>query len=113
MHAQRRIMPDLPAVAVFDTAFHATLPEDGYVYALPWSWYAEWGVRRFGFHGISVTWSLRRAAELLGRPAADLSLTVAHLGNGCSVTAVRGGASVSTSMGLTQLEGLVMGTRAG
>ncbi|HEY5520699.1 MAG TPA: acetate/propionate family kinase [Candidatus Limnocylindrales bacterium] len=113
MHAQRRIMPDLPAVAVFDTAFHATLPEDGYVYALPWSWYAEWGVRRFGFHGISVTWSVRRAAELLGRSAADLSLTVAHLGNGCSVTAVRGGASVSTSMGLTPLEGLVMGTRAG
>ena len=113
MHAQRRIMPDLPAVAVFDTAFHATLPEGGYVYALPWSWYAEWGVRRFGFHGISVTWSVRRAAELLGRPAADLSLVVAHLGNGCSVTAVRGGASVSTSMGLTPLEGLVMGTRAG
>ena len=113
MHAQRRIMPDLPAVAVFDTAFHATLPEDGYVYALPWSWYAEWGVRRFGFHGISVTWSVCRAAELLGRPAADLSLVVAHLGNGCSVTAVRGGASVSTSMGLTPLEGLVMGTRAG
>ncbi len=113
MHAQRRIMPDLPADAVFDTAFHATLPGDGYVYALPWSWYAEWGVRRFGFHGISVTWSVRRAAELLGRPAADLSLIVAHLGNGCSVTAVRGGASVSTSMGLTPLEGLVMGTRAG
>jgi acetate kinase len=113
IRAQRRIMPDLPAVAVFDTAFHATLPEDGYVYALPWSWYAEWGVRRFGFHGISVTWSVRRAAELLGRPAADLSLVVAHLGNGCSVTAVRGGASVSTSMGLTPLEGLVMGTRAG
>ena len=113
MRAQRRIMPNLPAVAVFDTAFHATLPEEGYVYALPWSWYSEWGVRRFGFHGISVTWSVRRAAELLGRPAADLSLIVAHLGNGCSVTAVRGGASVSTSMGLTPLEGLVMGTRAG
>ena len=113
MHAQRRLMPDLPAVAVFDTAFHATLPEDGYVYALPWSWYAEWGVRRFGFHGLSVAWSVRRATELLGRPAADLSLIVAHLGNGCSVTAVRGGASVSTSMGLTPLEGLVMGTRAG
>ena len=113
MHAQRRLMPHLPAVAVFDTAFHATLPEDGYVYALPWSWYAEWGVRRFGFHGLSVAWSVRRATELLGRPAADLSLIVAHLGNGCSVTAVRGGASVSTSMGLTPLEGLVMGTRAG
>ena len=113
MRAQRRAMPDLPAVAVFDTAFHASLPEAGYVYALPWSWYADWGVRRFGFHGISVAWSVRRCAELLSRPAGDLSIVVAHLGNGCSVTAVNRGASASTSMGLTPLEGLVMGTRAG
>jgi acetate kinase len=113
MRAGLKAIPNLPHVAVFDTAFHSTLPEDAYRYAVPERWYAEWGVRRYGFHGISVAWSAERAAELLGRPRAELGLIVAHLGSGCSVTAVDGGRSVATSMGLTPLEGLVMGTRSG
>lgn len=113
LRAQRALLPDVPAVGAFDTAFHATLTEQAFVYPLPWAWYEEWGIRRFGFHGLSVAWSVRRAAELLARPAEELCLVVAHLGSGCSVTAVRSGRSVSTSMGLTPLEGLTMGTRAG
>jgi len=109
----RALLPDIPQVAVFDTAFHATLEPAQYRYPVPTAWFEEWGIRRFGFHGISVAWSTARAAELLGRPAADLQLVVAHLGNGCSVTAVAGGRSLSTSMGLTPLEGLMMGTRPG
>jgi acetate kinase len=113
MRAGLAAIPQLPHVAVFDTAFHATLPEDAYRYPVPGEWYSEWGVRRYGFHGISVAWSSERAATLLDRPAAELRLVVAHLGSGCSVTAVDGGRSVATSMGLTPLEGLMMGTRAG
>jgi acetate kinase len=113
LRAQRQLLPTLPAVAVFDTGFHAGLPPEAFVYPLPWAWYDEWGIRRFGFHGLSVAWSLRRAVELLGRDPASLNLVVAHLGSGCSVTAVSAGRSVSTSMGLTPLEGLAMGTRAG
>jgi acetate kinase len=108
--------PQLPHVAVFDTAFHATLPEEGYRYPVPERWYREWGVRRYGFHGISVAWSAERAATLLGGvadPARQPNLVVAHLGSGCSVTAVSAGRSVATSMGLTPLEGLMMGTRSG
>jgi len=111
--AARRVLPELDHVAVFDTAFHAMLPEDARTYPLPLRWRDEWGIRRFGFHGLSVEWSVGRSAELLGRLSADLGLVVAHLGNGCSVTAVEGGRSVDTSMGLTPLEGLMMGTRAG
>ena len=106
-------LPKIPQVAAFDTAFHATLSEEQYVYPVPWRWTREYGIRRFGFHGLSVEWSMRRAAELLGRPAAELGLVVAHLGSGCSVTAVLNGRSVATSMGLTPMEGLMMGTRAG
>ena len=113
LRAQRDLLPDLPAVAAFDTAFHASLTEQAVVYPLPWAWYEDWGIRRFGFHGLSVAWSVRRAAELLARPADELCLVVAHLGSGCSVTAVQSGRSVSTSMGLTPLEGLMMGTRSG
>ncbi len=113
IRVQRELLPGVPCVAVFDTAFHASLPRDAYVYGLPWAWFEEWGVRRFGFHGLSVTWSVRRAAELLGAPAESLALVVAHLGSGCSVTAVKDGESVATSLGFTPLEGLVMGTRAG
>ena len=113
LRAQRELLPDVRAVAVFDTAFHATLTEEAFVYPLPWHWYAEWGIRRFGFHGTSVAWSVSRAAELLDQDAGMLRLIVAHLGSGCSVTAVDGGRSVSTSMGLTPLEGLAMGTRSG
>ncbi len=113
MRAALKAIPQLPHVAVFDTAFHATLPEDSYRYAVPERWYAEWGVRRYGFHGISVAWSAERAAQLLARPQEELGTIVAHLGSGCSVTAVDGGRSAATSMGLTPLEGLVMGTRSG
>ena len=113
MTAGLAAIPHLPHVAVFDTAFHATLPEEAYRYPVPERWYAEWGVRRYGFHGISVAWSAERAAALLARRVTDLRTVVAHLGSGCSVTAVDGGRSVATSMGLTPLEGLMMGTRAG
>jgi acetate kinase len=113
MTAGLAAIPALPHVAVFDTAFHATLPEEAYRYPVPERWYAEWGVRRYGFHGISVAWSAERAAALLERPIGDIRIVVAHLGSGCSVTAVDGGRSVATSMGLTPLEGLMMGTRAG
>jgi acetate kinase len=113
MTAGLAAIPHLPHVAVFDTAFHATLPEEAYRYPVPERWYAEWGVRRYGFHGISVAWSSERAAALLHRPVSDLRTVVAHLGSGCSVTAVDGGKSAATSMGLTPLEGLMMGTRAG
>ena len=109
--AARAALPGIPHAAAFDSAFHSTLPTEGFVYALPYDWYAKWGYRRYGFHGLSVAWSVERAASLLDRD--DLGLVVAHLGNGCSVTAVWQGRSVSTSMGMTPLEGLVMGTRAG
>jgi len=113
MAAGLAAIPHLPHVAVFDTAFHATLPEEAYRYPVPERWYTGWGVRRYGFHGISVAWSAERAAALLSRPVGELRTVVAHLGSGCSVTAVNGGRSVATSMGLTPLEGLMMGTRAG
>jgi len=113
LRAGRDVLPGIPHVAAFDTAFHASLPEAAYRYPVPDAWYRDAGVRRFGFHGISVEWAVRRTAELLARPPADLRLVVAHLGSGCSVTAVDGGRSVDTSMGLTPLEGLMMGTRAG
>jgi acetate kinase len=113
IRAQLSLRPELRAVAAFDTAFHATLADDAFVYPLPWRWYDEWGVRRFGFHGLSVEWSVRRAAELLERAPDSLALVVAHLGSGCSVTAVLDGRSVATSMGFTPLEGLAMGTRSG
>jgi acetate kinase len=111
--AARAALPDVPQAACFDTAFHAALPPAAHVYPLPYAWYTEWGVRRFGFHGLSVAWSVERAATLLGRQVADLSLAVAHLGSGCSVTAVLAGRSVDTSMGMTPLEGLMMATRSG
>jgi acetate kinase len=113
IRAGRSAVPAATHVAAFDTAFHAALPEDAIRYAVPARWAEEWGVRRYGFHGLSVAWATRRAGELLDRPPEALGLVVAHLGSGCSVTAVEGGRSVETSMGMTPLEGLVMGTRAG
>jgi acetate kinase len=113
MRAGRAARPDVPHVACFDTAFHAGLPEAAWRYPLPREWTELWGIRRFGFHGLSVAWAVRRAAELLDRSTADLRLVVAHLGSGCSVTAVEGGRSVDTSMGFTPSEGLMMGTRSG
>jgi acetate kinase len=105
--------PDVPHVACFDTAFHAGLPEAAWRYPVPRAWVERYGIRRFGFHGLSVAWATRRTAELLSRSPTDLRLVVAHLGSGCSVTAVQGGRSVDTSMGYTPYEGLMMGTRSG
>ncbi|MGW4966017.1 acetate/propionate family kinase [Nonomuraea sp. NPDC004186] len=105
----RKAFPEVPQVAVFDTAFHRTLAPEAYTYAVP----GEWGVRRFGFHGTSCAYVSRRAATFLRRDLADLNLIVLHLGNGASATAVSGGRSIDTSMGMTPLEGLVMGTRSG
>jgi acetate kinase len=110
VHAAR---PGLPQVAVFDTAFHQTMPPLAYRYAVPGEWYSRFGVRRYGFHGTSYRYVTQQAARLLGRPAHDLRLVAAHLGNGCSAVAVRDGVSVDTTMGLTPMEGLVMGTRSG
>ena len=105
--------PDVPQVAVFDTAFHHSIPPRAYRYAVPDDWYREHGVRRYGFHGTSHAYVTKQAARLLGRPLEETNLIVLHLGNGASATAVRGGKSIDTSMGLTPLEGLVMGTRGG
>jgi acetate kinase len=113
IRAARAALPNVPQVAAFDTAFHSTLSQEQFLYPVPWRWHREYGIRRFGFHGLSVEWSSQRAAELLGRPADGLALVVAHLGSGCSVTAVLNGRSVATSMGLTPMEGLMMGTRSG
>ena len=105
--------PDVPQVAVFDTAFHQTMPPHAYRYALPERLYQEQSVRRYGFHGTSYAYVVKALARHLDRPAASLDLVVAHLGNGASISAIRGGRSVDTSMGLSPLEGLVMGTRCG
>lgn len=113
IRAARRTWPHLPQVAVFDTAFHSTLPAAAYRYAVPSDWYDEFGVRRYGFHGTSYGYVCAGAADLLGRELDELDLVVAHLGNGASMAAVGKGRSVETSMGLTPLEGLVMGTRSG
>jgi acetate kinase len=113
IEAVRAARPDLPQVAVFDTAFHQTMPPRAFRYAVPEEWYTRYGVRRYGFHGTSHRFVSGRAAALLGRPPDELRLVTAHLGNGCSLAAVRDGVSVDTTMGLTTLEGLVMGTRSG
>jgi acetate kinase len=105
----RRAFPAVPHVAVFDTAFHATLPPRAFTYAVP----RAWNVRRYGFHGTSHAYVSRQAARVLGRPVQDVNVIVLHLGNGASASAVAGGRSIDTSMGLTPLEGLVMGTRSG
>lgn len=108
-----RQFPNLPQIGVFDTAFHQTLPKHAFMYALPYDLYQNQGVRRYGFHGTSHRFVTAQTAKVLGRPVSELNMVTAHLGNGCSATAVRGGLSVDTTMGLTPLEGLVMGTRSG
>ena len=113
VEAARALLPDVPHVAVFDTAFHYTIPDYAYVYPLPYEWYSDLGLRRYGFHGTSHLYVSRRAAALLGREPAEVNAITLHIGNGASACAVRGGVSVDTSMGLTPLEGLVMGTRSG
>lgn len=111
--AAQQSFPALPHVAVFDTAFHATLAPEAYTYPVPYEWTEKWGIRRFGFHGLSHEYCASRAVELIDRRTDDLRLVVAHLGHGASVTAVRNGQSVDTTMGFTPLEGLMMATRSG
>ncbi len=113
IEAVSAIRPGLPQVAVFDTAFHQTMAAPAFRYAVPEEWYTRYGVRRYGFHGTSHRFVSARAAALLGRPPGELRLVTAHLGNGCSAAAIRDGVSVDTTMGMTPMEGLVMGTRSG
>ncbi len=113
IYACKELLPDVPMVAVFDTAFHQSMPPEAYIYALPYEWYEKHGVRRYGFHGTSHMYVAYRAAEILEKPIEDLKIITCHIGNGASITAVDGGKSVDTSMGLTPLEGLMMGTRCG
>lgn len=113
IRAIQELMPGKPNVAVFDTAFHQTMPKEQYIYALPYEYYEKDRVRRYGFHGTSHKYVAERAADLLGKRPEEVNLITCHLGNGASLAAVRGGKSVATSMGLTPLEGLVMGTRCG
>lgn len=113
INACRKLMPGTPMVGVFDTAFHQTMPEEAYMYGLPYEYYQKYKIRRYGFHGTSHSYVSRKAAELLGKNYEDLKTIVCHLGNGASVSAVKNGKCVDTSMGLTPLEGLIMGTRSG
>ncbi|MCL5676359.1 MAG: acetate kinase [Firmicutes bacterium] len=113
INAAQAALPGVPQVAVFDTAFHSSMPRTAFLYALPYVLYKRYKVRRYGFHGSSHRYVSERAAELMGKPAEDLKIITCHLGNGASVAAVNGGHSVDTSMGFTPLEGLVMGTRSG
>ncbi|MCW8129795.1 MAG: acetate kinase [Planctomycetota bacterium] len=111
--AAQRVLPGVPHVACFDTAFHRSIGPAARGYPLPRAWSADWGIQRYGFHGLSHAYCARRAAELLGRPLEDLKLVVCHLGHGCSATAIAGGRSIDTTMGFTPLEGLMMATRSG
>jgi acetate kinase len=111
--ACKELMPSTPMVAVFDTAFHQTMPPESYIYALPYEYYEKYRVRRYGFHGTSHRYVTERAASMLGKPAEELKIITCHLGNGASLAAVKNGKCFDTSMGLTPLEGLVMGTRCG
>ncbi len=113
INACKELMPNTPMVAVFDTAFHQTMPEKAFLYGLPYELYKENHIRKYGFHGTSHKYVSQRAAEILGEDIKDLKLVTCHLGNGSSVAAVNGGVSVDTSMGFTPLEGLLMGTRCG
>ena len=113
IEACKELMPNTPMVAVFDTAFHQTIPAENFIYPLPFKYYEKYKIRRYGFHGTSHKYVSLRAAEILGKDIEDLNIVTAHLGNGSSVTAVEGGKSVDTSMGFTPLEGLAMGSRSG
>ncbi|MDQ0156491.1 acetate kinase [Robertmurraya andreesenii] len=111
--AFKEVLPNVPAVAVFDTAFHQTMPENSFLYSLPYEYYKEYGIRKYGFHGTSHKYVSQRAAEMLGRPLEQLRLISCHLGNGASIAAIQGGKSIDTSMGFTPLAGVTMGTRSG
>ena len=113
VRACQELMPGVPMVGVFDTAFHQTMPAKAYLYGIDYDYYEKYGVRKYGFHGTSHSYVSRRAAELLGKPYEELKTIVCHLGNGASICAVKNGKSVDTSMGLSPLEGLIMGTRSG
>ena len=113
IRAAQKVFPNQPQVAVFDTAFHQTLPKYAYLYAVPYEWYENLGVRRYGFHGTSHRYVAGETARRMGKDLSDLSMVIAHLGNGCSSCAVEAGQSMDTTMGLSPLEGLVMGTRSG
>ncbi|MCF7805366.1 MAG: acetate kinase [Candidatus Marinimicrobia bacterium] len=113
INACHQLLRDVPMVAVFDTAFHSTMPDYSYLYGLPYVLYKRYGVRRYGFHGTSHYYVSRRARDIVGKEMEDLKIITCHLGNGCSITAVDGGESVDTSMGFTPVEGLLMGTRSG
>ncbi len=113
IEACQKIMPGIPMIAVFDTAFHQTMPNYAYIYALPYEIYEKYGIRKYGFHGTSHKYVSQRAAALLGRPVEELKLISCHLGNGASICAIKNGKSVETSMGFTPLQGLAMGTRSG
>ena len=113
IHAARKYFVGLPNVAVFDTAFHQTMPEHAYIYAIPRKYYTDLGLRRYGAHGTSYRFVAEEAARFMGKDSSNLKLVIAHLGNGASIAAVRNGKCMDTSMGLTPLEGLVMGTRSG
>lgn len=111
--ACQELMPNLPQVAVFDTAFHQTMPAEAYIYGIPYEYYEKYKIRRYGFHGTSHSFVSKRCAELLGKNIEDTKIIVCHLGGGASITAVKGGKSIDTTMGLTPLEGITMGTRSG
>ena len=111
--ACQSLMPDVPQVAVFDTAFHQTMPNHAYIYGIPYEYYEKYKVRRYGFHGTSHSFVSKRTAEILGKDIKDTKIIVCHLGSGSSICAVQGGKSVDTTMGLTPLEGIAMGTRSG
>ena len=113
IRACAKLMPSVPQVAVFDTAFHQTMPERAYIYGLPYEYYENYGVRRYGFHGTSHSYVSKRTTALLNKPIEDTKIVVCHLGNGSSICAVKGGKSVDTTMGLTPLAGVAMGTRSG
>lgn len=113
IRACQELMPHVPMVGVFDTAFHQTMPEEAYLYGIDYDYYEKYKVRRYGFHGTSHSYVSKRAAEIVGRPYEELKTIVCHLGNGASICAVKNGKSIDTSMGLTPLEGLIMGTRSG
>jgi len=113
IYAVNELMPNVPQAGVFDTAFHQTMPEHAYLYAIPYSLYEKYKIRRYGFHGASHRYVSARAAEILGKTAEELKIITCHLGNGASMAAIKNGKSVDTSMGLTPVEGLIMGTRCG
>jgi len=113
IEAAMELLPHIPHIAVMDTAFHQTMPDYAYIYAVPYSWYEKYGVRRYGFHGTSHLYVSKRAAVLLKKDTREINLITCHIGNGASITAIRKGISVDTSMGFTPLEGVVMGTRSG